>query len=152
MRALVTLLVWGLDFFTKKLVLRTLAWGESYAVCAGLNIVLCGNRGGAFSFLSLTKWGPFFLLIMTVLISGYLLVALFWKDHWTIQLGKALVLGGALGNLTDRFLYQQVIDFLDFYWKNWHYPAFNLADSAICLGMVFWFWGLNIKNKNQAKT
>ncbi len=144
---LVSLLIWLVDFFTKKLVISNLFWGESYPVIEGFNLVFYGNRGGAFNFLSSTTFGPYFLLSVTFLISIYLLFTLYEKDNWRIKLGKALILGGALGNLTDRFLYQQVIDFLDFYWKNWHYPAFNFADSAICIGMLLWLWGNKFRNK-----
>ena len=144
---LVSLSIWLVDFFTKKLVINSLFWGESCPIIKGFNLVLYGNRGGAFNFLSSTVFGPYFLLLVTFLTSVYLLFTLHKKDDWRIKLGKALVLGGALGNLTDRFVYQQVIDFLDFYWKNWHYPAFNFADSAICVGMLLWFWGINLGKK-----
>ncbi len=97
------------------------------------NLVLVHNTGSAFGFF---KGNLVFLLITTTL-SITLLIYLYIRYaryHKGLSLALGLILGGALGNWIDRFFRGFVIDFLDFYWKNHHWPAFNIADSAITVG------------------
>ncbi|ASQ45478.1 signal peptidase II [Legionella clemsonensis] len=102
-----------------------------------LNFTLAYNSGAAFSFLSGTgEWHRWFFAGFSILMSIFLIL-------WLMRLpAKAklqscavgLILGGAVGNLYDRAVVGQVTDFIDFYYKNHHWPVFNLADSAICIG------------------
>jgi signal peptidase II len=125
-----------LDQVTKITIAQTLSYGQSIGITSFFNIVLVYNKGAAFSFLSSQGgWQRYFftgIAIVAVIVITYLL-----KKHAGQRLfcwGLALILGGAIGNLIDRLIYGHVIDFLDFYVNNWHWPAFNVADIAICVG------------------
>ncbi|WP_187312847.1 signal peptidase II [Candidatus Williamhamiltonella defendens] len=104
-----------------------------------LNITYAQNTGAAFSFLAdrggWQRW--FFILIAIVMIA--ILMRLMYRsieNKWIIA-AYALIIGGALGNLCDRIAHGFVIDFIDFYVNQWHWPTFNVADSAICIGALF---------------
>jgi signal peptidase II len=112
--------------------------GEIY-LTPFLNLVLVHNTGAAFGFLSSAGgWQNIFFITVAVAASAFILW-MSWrlsaKDK-LLATGLMLVLGGALGNLTDRLIHSYVIDFIDFYYGTWHWPAFNVADSAITLGAV----------------
>jgi signal peptidase II len=97
------------------------------------------NPGAAFSFLSdASGWQRWFFSGLAVLIIGVLVVWLrrLPPGQGRVALALALILGGAAGNLIDRVLYGHVIDFIDLYYGTWHWPTFNIADSAITLGAV----------------
>jgi signal peptidase II len=100
------------------------------------NLELTYNKGAAFSFLAdASGWQHQFLTAVGVVASLFIVYLL--ARHGTQKLfsaALALILGGALGNVIDRIAYGHVIDFLDFHWRGWHWPAFNLADSAIVCG------------------
>lgn len=102
------------------------------------NIVLAWNKGVSFSMLSsessLVSWGLSGFAILVCGVLGYFLVRAETKISAT---AFALIIGGAIGNVIDRIRYGAVVDFLDFYVKSYHWPAFNVADSAICLGAGF---------------
>jgi signal peptidase II len=102
------------------------------------NLVLAYNKGAAFSFLAAEGgWQRWFFTGISIAVSVFLVYLL--RKHATQKMfcwGVALLLGGAIGNLIDRVMYGHVIDFLDFHVGTWHWPAFNVADSAICLGAV----------------
>jgi signal peptidase II len=125
-----------LDRASKLVVLERFRPGEGLEVTGFFNLVLVFNKGAAFSFLSSAAgWQtPMFATIAVAasLIVGYLI----WKDprKTLFALGLALILGGALGNLWDRLQWGHVVDFLDFHAAGWHWPAFNVADSAITVG------------------
>jgi len=125
-----------LDRATKLAVLEHFRPGEGLEVTGFFNLVLVFNKGAAFSFLaSAPGWQtPFFVTVaaVAVLIIGYLIL----KDPGKALfcLGLALILGGAVGNLWDRLQWGHVVDFLDFHAGGWHWPAFNVADSAIVVG------------------
>jgi signal peptidase II len=126
-----------LDQLTKLLVLRTFAPGERYSVVAGFfDLTLVFNRGAAFSFLAgAGGWQRWFFIGIGVAAAGFIL-HLLWR-HGSQRLfatGLALILGGAIGNVIDRILRGQVVDFLLAYWDRFYWPAFNLADSAITVG------------------
>lgn len=96
------------------------------------------NPGAAFSFLAdQGGWQKFFFLGLALVISGYLARAIMRDDfaRWG-KIGAAMIIGGAIGNAIDRVAYGHVVDFLLFYWQDWYYPAFNIADSFICVGAV----------------
>ena len=132
------------DQITKYLAEDMLIRHRPVNIVEGLNMTLVYNRGAAFSFLSNAGgWQRWFFMILSLGISIALVI-------WLRQLSKseegkrmflvtglALILGGAVGNLIDRTLYGHVIDFIDVYYKTHHWPAFNIADSAISLGAAF---------------
>lgn len=126
------------DQVTKITVEKLFSYGESMAVTSFFNLVLVYNKGAAFSFLaSESGWQRYFFTAVGI-IAAVFMVHLLRKNPgqrmfcWAL----ALLLGGAVGNVIDRILYGHVIDFLDFHVGGWHWPAFNVADSAICIGAV----------------
>jgi signal peptidase II len=132
----VALIVILFDQLSKIAIAKVFAYGESVAITPFFNLVLVYNRGAAFSFLAAAggwqRWAFTGLGVVAALVICYLL-----KRHGTQRLfctALALILGGALGNVIDRLVYGHVIDFLDFHVRGWHWPAFNLADSAITIG------------------
>lgn len=126
------------DQWSKHAVAGSLALYERIAVLPFFNITLAFNEGAAFSFLAgAGGWQRWFFAgiacFTSLLIAGWLLTK---KESRWVQAGLALVLGGALGNLWDRLVLGHVVDFLDFYWGAAHFPAFNIADSAITVGVA----------------
>lgn len=125
-----------IDQITKITISKLFSFGESYPVTAFFNLVLAHNKGAAFSFLAAESgWQRYLFTGIALGAAGLILFLL--KRHAGQRLfcwALALILGGALGNLIDRVVHGYVIDFLDFYVSNWHWPAFNVADSAIFLG------------------
>ena len=140
--ALVVLLA---DQFTKLLIVGSFTLGDSQTVTSFFNLVRVHNSGAAFSFLSSASgWQRWFFTGIGVVATLFILWLL--RSHPTQKLfcfALALVLGGAVGNVIDRIAYGHVVDFLDFHW-DWlspvfyqgHFPAFNVADSAISVGAV----------------
>jgi signal peptidase II len=130
-------LVVVLDQITKYIADSNLDLRVPVEVFLGLNMTLCYNKGAAFSFLSNAGgWQRWFLMAISFVLS---IVLVFWlrnvdKNRKSLAWGLALILGGAIGNLIDRTLYGYVIDFIDVYYDYWHWPAFNIADSAITIG------------------
>lgn len=134
-----TSFVVALDQITKSWVSQTFALHESVTIVPFFNLTLVHNPGAAFSFLaSAGGWQRWLFTVLALLVS---LIIVIWlsrlhpQEHWLAG-ALALILGGAIGNLTDRLMYGYVIDFLDVYYLEWHWPAFNVADSAISLGAV----------------
>jgi signal peptidase II len=129
----------ALDRITKAAVEARFEYGERLQVVEGFfDLVLVYNTGAAFSFLAdAGGWQRAFFIAVAVAASA-LIVFLLRRhagERW-FALGLALILGGALGNLYDRVVLGHVVDFLLFHWRGWHYPAFNVADSAITVGAV----------------
>ena len=124
------------DQFTKILILGDYQLGDSTVVTSFFNIVRAHNTGAAFSFLAdASGWQRWFFTGIGVVAVGVILWML--KAHPGQKLfsfALACILGGAVGNVIDRVRYGYVVDFLDFYWGTWHFPAFNIADSAISVG------------------
>ena len=134
---LISTLVVILDQITKYLAESSLDYRVPVNVFTSLNMTLVYNKGAAFSFLSdAGGWQRWFFMALSLVISTVLIVWLYRLDKSRAYLawGLALILGGAIGNLIDRSLYGYVIDFIDVYYSTWHWPAFNIADSAICIG------------------
>ena len=131
-----------LDQVTKAWVLATFQLGESLVVTPFFNLVLLFNPGASFSFLAdAGGWQRWFFIVLAVAISGWLLVML--RRHAQerlMPLALALILGGALGNLVDRVRFGAVTDFLHFHWREHFFPAFNVADSCITVGVVLMLW------------
>ena len=128
------------DQLTKQLILESFQMGESREIVSSLfNLVLVFNKGAAFGFLSGVSEGlrQIILGATTVLALGtviYLLVYDYFEDR-IARTALGMILGGAVGNIIDRVRLGEVVDFLDFYYGNYHWPAFNVADSAICVGV-----------------
>lgn len=132
---LISLAVILLDQLSKIFILDIMTPPQTYEILPFANIILAYNKGVSFSMMSNgSPYGPYILAIVAMLIC----VGLVWwmmkeKDKWT-RIGIALIIGGALGNVIDRFLYGAVVDFVDLHAFGYHWPAFNVADSAICIG------------------
>ena len=125
-----------LDQLSKITITKMLAYGASRPVTSFFNLVLAHNKGAAFSFLAAESgWQRYFFTGLGIAAAAFMIFLL--KKNAGQRLfcwALALILGGALGNVIDRILYGYVIDFLDVYVGTWHWPAFNVADSAICIG------------------
>jgi signal peptidase II len=133
---LLAVVVLVLDYATKMAVLRTFAPGESLALAPFFNLVLVFNKGAAFSFLATAQgWQTLFFAAIAVVASAVISFLILKNETKPLFCAAlALILGGALGNLYDRIAYGHVVDFLDFHAAGWHFPAFNVADSAITVG------------------
>ncbi len=125
-----------LDQLSKITMTRRLVYGQSEFINAYFNLVMVYNQGAAFSFLANSGgWQRWFFSALALAVS----IVIVWMLNrnssqrlfcWSLS----LILGGAVGNLIDRLVYGHVIDFLDFHVGSWHWPAFNIADSAIMIG------------------
>jgi signal peptidase II len=136
---LLSLVVIVLDQLSKYWVDHAMQLYQSIELLPGLQLTYVRNTGAAFSFLSQAGgWQRWFFIGLGISASGLIGWWLYRLDRGRQieAMGWALVLGGALGNVIDRVLYGYVIDFLDVYYQDWHWPAFNVADSAISLGVV----------------
>lgn len=131
-----------IDQITKWLVLLNTAPYTAYPIMPHLNLVHVYNKGAAWSFLAqhevLARW----LFSSLAVAASIFIVYLMKKEAHTtrMRLGLTLILAGAIGNLIDRVLLGHVVDFIDFYWGTWHFPAFNVADIAITLGAFTLIW------------
>ncbi|MBI1892159.1 MAG: lipoprotein signal peptidase [Burkholderiales bacterium] len=127
-----------LDQLSKITIGRVFSYGESYPLTSFFNLVLVYNKGAAFSFLAAQSgWQRWFFTGLGIAAAVFIVYLL--KRHAGQRLfcwALALILGGAVGNVIDRIAYGHVVDFLDFHIRGWHWPAFNVADSAICIGAV----------------
>ena len=128
-----------LDQWTKWIATEHLIYGQQNPVLPFLNWTLLHNYGAAFSFLSdAGGWQRYFFTGLAGIVS---IIFLFWlmrmpKKMMVLPAAIALILGGAVGNLIDRVSLGYVVDFIHFYYNNSHFPAFNIADSAITLGTI----------------
>jgi signal peptidase II len=139
---LIALLVFVGDQVTKSLVEKSIAEYTVVPVLPGFfNLTHTKNTGVAFGIFSGSPapWKTALLIVVSAALIAAV-VSFIWRSrrvHWEAGVGLALVLGGASSNLVDRIRAGQVVDFLDFYWRGYHWPAFNLADSAIVVGAIF---------------
>ena len=127
-----------LDQLTKQMVMARLQLGEMIPVTGFFDLVLVFNTGAAFSFLAEHGgWQRWFFTVLAVAISAWLLTLMHHHRHEKLlPAAFALIIGGALGNVYDRIMHGAVVDFLHFHYAGWSWPAFNLADSAITVGVV----------------
>jgi signal peptidase II len=130
-----------LDRLTKIIVDRTMPLHHSIPVIDGLfNLTYVRNTGAAFGIFagSHEAFRLPFLIVVSLLALGFVVVMLkrLREEETGLITALAFIIGCALGNLVDRVLYGEVIDFLDFYWSHYHWPAFNLADSCITVGVL----------------
>jgi signal peptidase II len=129
------------DYFTKLWITKKIPPYQTKEVIKGFfNLTHIHNRGAVFGFLGNSQ-NPYIFLLLTILSFGALIFIIYYflKIPITekyLKLSFSLILGGAFGNLTDRLLQGYVIDFLDFYIKKYHWPAFNVADASITIGAI----------------
>ncbi|MGO3345466.1 MAG: signal peptidase II [Marinomonas sp.] len=134
------LVVFALDWITKQWVETSIAYAQTISVFPFFNLTLRYNTGAAFSFLAdmggWQRWFFSFIALAVVVAISWRLVKISTTNRWE-ALSLSLILGGAMGNLYDRLFYGHVVDFLELHWQHsWFFPAFNIADSAITLGVV----------------
>ena len=154
---LVALAVLILDLATKQIIIRSLRLGESFPVVSGyFDITFVLNPGAAFSFLATLSErvrNPFFIAIS---ISAIVLIVIyharFAHQHRLASFALSLVLGGATGNLLDRLRYGVVVDFLDVHIHQYHWPVFNVADSAISVGVSLMLLDMLLDWRDGQKT
>ena len=137
LRAAIVVAVVALDQLTKVAVDRALALYERIPITSFFNLTKAYNEGAAFSFLSSAGgWQRWLFTVVSAVVSVVLVI---WlrrmgpEERW-LGVSIALILGGALGNLIDRVIYGHVVDFVQLYWRDWYFPSFNVADSAITCG------------------
>lgn len=148
-----SLLIIGLDQISKQLIESSLLVYETIPVFPSFNLTLAYNEGAAFSFLSdQDGWQRWFFAGLATIVS---VVLIGWLRQLTsrdrlVAISLSLIIGGAIGNLIDRVLFGHVIDFLDLYYGQWHWPAFNIADSAIFVGVVLMLLDAFLSGRDQA--
>lgn len=147
---LLSLAVFALDLITKYYASTLLDYAIPVEVMPSFNFTLLHNTGAAFSFLATQSgWQRWFFISLATIVS---LALVRWlqtlrDDRW-LAISIALILGGALGNLYDRITLGYVVDFLHFYWNDYHFPAFNIADTAISIGAAMMILDL-FRNKES---
>ena len=144
-----------LDLLTKYIVVQKFDLYESVNVLPVFNLTYVRNYGAAFSFLAdHDGWQKYFFILLAIGIS--LMLAYFMKknraDQTLQNTAYALIIGGALANMVDRVYNGFVVDFFDFYWDIYHYPVFNVADIAICIGAVLLALDAFKGDKNKQKS
>ena len=142
----------AIDQLTKFYIDRTMPLYRSIPVIDGLfNITYLRNKGAAFSFLAEASWRlPFFILASVIAVAAIMVAFRKLRDDQQLAaFSLTLILSGAIGNLIDRIRMGEVIDFLDVYWRSHHWPAFNVADSAICVGVALLALDLFLEEKRE---
>ncbi|MES2353091.1 MAG: signal peptidase II [Pseudomonadota bacterium] len=138
------------DQITKAAIVRNFAFGESTTLTSFFNLILTYNTGAAFSFLAdAGGWQRWFFAAVAAVAS--IVIIYFLRKHANERsfcFALSLILGGALGNLVDRVLLGHVVDFLDFHLAGYHWPAFNVADSAITVGAAILVWESFVGSKS----
>jgi signal peptidase II len=148
----ISVIVLALDRITKVLAQKYLIFNDPHPVMPFFNFTLSYNRGSAFSFLnSASGWQVWMFGTIAIIVSLAILVwlkRLSATQRW-MSIALTLIVGGALGNLWDRFSYGHVVDFIDLYVSHFHWPVFNIADSAICVGAFMLFCDAVFDRKNS---
>jgi signal peptidase II len=150
-----SLLLIIVDQFTKLWILNNFALYEDVNVLPIFDITYVRNYGAAFSFLSdAGGWQHYFFSTIAIVIS---ILLIYWMYKTPVKqslllAAYALILSGAIGNVMDRMNYGYVVDFLHFYYNNWHFPAFNVADMAISIGAGLLILDAIIEHKNNDVT
>jgi signal peptidase II len=142
------------DQATKNIATKNLLYGEYINIFTGLNLILVHNTGAAFSFLSdAGGWQRWLFLLISLTVSIILVIWLYRlkENQPVMSFSLTLILGGAVGNLIDRIFLGYIIDFIDIYYKNYHWPVFNLADASITLGAALFILKNFFLTKNTDK-
>ena len=146
------LVVFAVDQWTKWLILGHYRFGDSTHITSFFNIVRAHNSGAAFSFLAgAAGWQRWFFTVIGI--AAALFIVWLLRSHAAQKLfsfALSLLLGGAVGNVVDRLQHGYVVDFMDFHWAGWHFPAFNAADSAITVGAICLIWD-ELRRVRQAR-
>ena len=138
-----------LDLVTKNYAINNLLLNHSITINTFLNFTLAFNYGAAFSFLSNAGgWQRWFFVIFSLIVISFISYILI-KDKDSEYIAYSLVLGGALGNLYDRFLLGYVIDFIEFHYDNFYWPIFNIADIAISIGIILLLYSMFSKDNKK---
>jgi signal peptidase II len=149
----ISTLIFIFDQWSKQAIVSSMSLYESIQLTGFFNLTYLHNYGAAFSFLyDAGGWQVYFLSAVALSVSALIL---WWlrqttKEQLLLPVAFAFILGGALGNVFDRLLHGYVIDFLDFYYGTYHWPAFNVADSAIFIGAALLIIDM-FKNKEANK-
>jgi len=133
--------IFFLDRLTKVLIIKNLDLHEGIDVTSFFSIVHARNFGGVFGFLHGHQYAQYIFTFLPILIAcvvAYVIIV--YKFSLAKRLALAFILAGAVGNIYDRIAYGNVVDFLDFYYKTYHWPAFNVADISICIGIGLWLY------------
>lgn len=140
---LISLFVFLLDILSKNFIQKKIIYSEQVEITSFLSLVHFQNTGAAFSFLSdQGGWQRYFLIAISLLAVLYIPWLINqYKKNILIVIGLLLILGGAIGNLYDRISYGYVIDFIYLHIAEFYWPAFNVADSAISLGVLLFLYG-----------
>jgi signal peptidase II len=141
-----------LDQFSKLWVVKNLIWHQTFHLINtkffGINLFLTYNTGAAFGLLhDKSGWQNYLFLIIALIVALFILYLLIKNkiNNNIERLGLLLILGGSVGNMLDRVMYNYVIDFIDVYYKNFHWYTFNIADSAICLAVMLLLLPKNLR-------
>ena len=139
----ISLSIFLLDILTKNYIQNKIMYGDQVEITSFLSFVHFQNPGAAFSFLSdQGGWQRYFLIVISLLAVIYIPWLINqYKKNMLIVIGLLLILGGAIGNLYDRISYGYVIDFIYFHIAEFYWPAFNVADSAISIGVLLFLYG-----------
>jgi len=132
-----------LDQWTKHIAVTELVFRSPYRVTAWFDWMLTYNTGAAFSFLAdAGGWQRWFLATVAAAVSGFIVVWLFRlePEDYGLMVPLGLILGGGVGNLIDRVSLGYVVDFISWHYRDWYWPAFNVADAAISVGAAAWLW------------
>lgn len=133
--------IFFLDRWTKLLIIHGLTFAGQINVTPFFSIVHARNYGGAFSLLSQYVYAKYIFTFIPLLIIGLLIfVIIKYKMEFSRRLSLTCVLSGAIGNIYDRISYGYVVDFLDVYYRDYHWPAFNVADISISFGICLWIF------------
>ena len=140
---LISLFVFLLDILSKNFIQKKIIYGEQVEITSFFSLVHFQNPGAAFSFLSdQGGWQRYFLIAISLLAVLYIPCLINqYKKNILIVIGLLLILGGAIGNLYDRINYGYVIDFIYLHFAEFYWPAFNVADSAISVGVLLFLYG-----------
>jgi len=147
---LIVLLIVVADRWTKAVVIEHLPYLSSTDIAPYLSIVHARNYGGAFGLLSQNGAAAhIFLVFPIIIIAGLVYYLVRYRHSGTVTFSLTCILGGALGNMYDRLCYGYVTDFIDVYYKQYHWPAFNIADMSISFGIGLWIFAQLFERSGQ---
>ena len=146
---LIIFLIFIIDLFTKYYAVNNLMLNHSVTINNYINLTLAFNYGAAFSLLNdAGGWQRWFFIVFSVIVI-FIISYILKKDKEPEYIAFSFVLAGAIGNLYDRVFYGYVIDFIEFHYKNFYWPIFNIADIAISIGIIILLYSMFLKrNKN----
>lgn len=138
---LTIIMIFMLDYASKFYILEHFSYGQVKEITSFFNLIYVKNLGVSFSlFYNNHKIGPFIIGLLAIIIILFLFKLFFKASNIKSKFALCWVLGGAIGNVFDRFYYKGVIDFLDFHFFGYHWPSFNVADIAIVCGVLSFYF------------